>query len=189
MASSDLRQWCAETWWMAVLRGILLIALGVYAVQSPVDTAVAFVWVLGLFAVIDGVLLLLAAAVAKKRWWVDVLLGAIYILAGGLVLAHPLFSAFVAILTLVYIIGVLFMFAGFVGMAASFMGAGFWRLLAGIFLMLLGALILMWPANVVLFGYMLILLLGICAMISGLATVIMGFHMRTFANESFENSG
>ena len=45
-----------QVWYWPVVRGVVAIALGIVAIAWPEITAAALIWVIGIFAVVDGIL-------------------------------------------------------------------------------------------------------------------------------------
>ena len=43
-------------WWLPVLRGVVLLVLGLFMLVQPLGTVKALVWVFGVFAIIDGLI-------------------------------------------------------------------------------------------------------------------------------------
>jgi uncharacterized membrane protein HdeD (DUF308 family) len=101
-ASSDME------WWPLVLGGILGIVVGVLAVTRPTEVALALVFVLGTWAMLTGLLEIVAAIRLRKlisSEWLLGLGGVLSILFGVVVLAQPAAGAlFVVYLFAVYAI-------------------------------------------------------------------------------------
>src|ERR1051325_6907932 len=77
-------------WWSLVIRGLLGIAIGVFAFFWPAATLGALVLLFGFYASVDGVLSLVGAVRAVKaheRWTVLLLEGLAGILIGAVTLA------------------------------------------------------------------------------------------------------
>jgi uncharacterized membrane protein HdeD (DUF308 family) len=79
-------------WWALALEGLVSIAAGVVAFVYPAITALALLYVIGAWAVITGVLEIVAAvrlrAHIRDEWWLG-LSGALSIIFGVLVMAFP----------------------------------------------------------------------------------------------------
>jgi uncharacterized membrane protein HdeD (DUF308 family) len=52
-------------WWLGLVQGLVVLALGVWALRHPGDALVVLVVVLGLWAIVNGVVEILGAAAAK----------------------------------------------------------------------------------------------------------------------------
>lgn len=86
-----------ERWGLLVLEGIVDFAAGAIALFWPLVTVVAFVYLLGAWAIISGVLLWAAAfrlIIAHGRWWMA-LGGVVSVAWGVLLLTLPLTGAIV----------------------------------------------------------------------------------------------
>src|SRR5207244_4743941 len=89
-----------RNWWALALRGVLAILLGVAVVVLPGVTLAALVVLFGAYALVDGVLAIIAgvrAAERHERWWSPVLKG----LAGVVTFVQPALTAS----ALLYLIG------------------------------------------------------------------------------------
>jgi len=103
----------ARNWWALALRGVFAIAFGVIAFILPGVTLAALVLLFGVYALVDGVLAIVAgvrAAERHERWMPMLLEGIAGLLAGVLTLVWPAITAVV----LLYVIG-------------------FWALVTGVF--------------------------------------------------------
>jgi uncharacterized membrane protein HdeD (DUF308 family) len=87
----------AKNWWLLLLRGIAAIIFGVLAFVWPGLTLLTLVLCYGAFALIDGVLAIVAAitgGAAAPRWWLAIV-GLLGIVTGILTLLMPGLSALV----------------------------------------------------------------------------------------------
>lgn len=90
----------AKNWWLILLRGLCAIVFGVLALVWPGVTVMTLVIMYGAFALIDGVLALIAAikgGAPAPRWWLA-LVGLIGIVAGVLTFLWPGITALVLLL-------------------------------------------------------------------------------------------
>src|SRR5260370_14772359 len=93
-----------RNWWALALRGVLAILLGVAVVVLPGVTLAVLVALFGAYALVDGVLAIIAgvrAAERHERWWSPVLKGLAGIAAGVVAFVQPALTA----LALLYLIG------------------------------------------------------------------------------------
>jgi len=108
----------SERWWPFLVNGILGIALGVLTFSEPQAMAVALVSVVGAWAILTGVLEIVAAIGFRQvisNEWLMGLGGALSIVFGILVLAQPNVGA----LTLVLLFGA---YAILIGIAQVWLG-------------------------------------------------------------------
>src|SRR5207302_9312059 len=92
-----------RNWWALALRGILAILLGLAAIVLPGVTLAVLITLFGAYAVVDGVLAIIAgvrAAERHERWWSPVLKGLAGIIAGVLAFIWPALT----VLALLYLI-------------------------------------------------------------------------------------
>lgn len=163
-------------WGWMVLRGLVLVMFGLLAAFSPVGTALSLAWVLGLYACIDGVLLLLASiahgVTRRPLLWAGVL---------GLVLG--LFSLLwpqLAVLVVLSVVGAWALVAGLLQCLAAWRlppatpGRG-WLTVAGLLSVLFGLLLLAHPVGAV---AVLMTVFAAWAMVSGVLTLLHGWQLR-----------
>jgi uncharacterized membrane protein HdeD (DUF308 family) len=87
----------AKNWWLLLLRGIAAIIFGVLAFAWPGVTLLTLILFYGAFALVDGVLAIIAAITGGApgpRWWL-VIVGLLGIAAGLLTFLMPGLSALV----------------------------------------------------------------------------------------------
>jgi uncharacterized membrane protein HdeD (DUF308 family) len=87
----------ARNWWLLLLRGIAAIIFGVLAFAWPGVTLLTLILFYGAFALVDGVLAIIAAITGGApgpRWWL-VIVGLLGIAAGLLTFLMPGLSALV----------------------------------------------------------------------------------------------
>ena len=168
-----------EDWWVLVARGVMAIALGIFAFVWPQQTIAALVLVFGAIALVDGTVAV-AAAIAghslTRYWWVLLLQGLLGIGVGALTLFNP---AITAIALLIYIavwaigMGVLQVIAA-VRLRHDISGE-WWLALGGIASVAFGILLMRNPAA----GALAVLwLIGTYALIWGMTLMVGGFDVR-----------
>lgn len=174
----------ARNWWVLVVRGVLAVLFGVIAFLWPGITVVSFVLLFGAYALIDGILSLVAAfrpAPDQSRLLL-ILFGVLSLLAGLFVLTRPGISA----VLLLYVTAIWAIATGLVGIVAAIAMrkaiTGEWVLaLYGVISILLGILLLTRPAAGVL---AFIWAIGLYAVVAGVTLVIVGFRLRAWHRTS-----
>jgi uncharacterized membrane protein HdeD (DUF308 family) len=86
-----------ERWGLLILEGVVDIAAGLVAVIWPAITLVALVWVIAIWAIVSGALMLTAAFTLNKdhgRWWLA-LGGVASLIFGILLVIQPFIGAVV----------------------------------------------------------------------------------------------
>ncbi len=105
-----------ERWGLLILQGLVSIAAGVVAVVWPVITLVALVWIIAIWAIVSGALLLAAAFslnIEHGRWWLAL---------GGIAS---------------FVFGILLVIQPFIGAVVLTLWIGAYALVFGVFLLVL----------------------------------------------------
>lgn len=172
----------ARNWWAIALRGVLGILFGLTALFWPGATMLSLVLVFSAYALIDGILAIVAsirAVAGHERWGLLLLEGIADIAAAAIAFLWPG-------LTVVAFVGIL---AGWsIVTGALMLGSAFrlnvdhgrwWMVLGGIVSILYGAVLIWAPLSgaVVLTWW-----LGAYAVVFGISLIVLGFRLRTLAN-------
>ena len=159
-----------------VLRGVLGIVFGIIAIVAPVETAIAFVLLWGVWALVDGVGSFLQAAQrdAQGRGWL-LLSGVIAVIAAF----FAIFSPGLAAKTLTWFLGVWLVARGVIELVSAFTTQRTtprWLLvLGGLLSAVLGVLFMANPGRA---AVGLAVWLGIVALAWGIALVVLGLFLR-----------
>jgi uncharacterized membrane protein HdeD (DUF308 family) len=166
-------------WWVLVVRGLLAIALAIFAFVWPQQTIAALVLVFGAIALVDGTFAVVASIGGHSltpHWWVLLLQGLLGIGVGVLTLFNP---AITAVALLIYIavwaigMGVLQVIAA-VRLRHDISGE-WWLALGGVAGVAFGILLMRNPAG----GALAVLwLIGTYALIWGVMLMVGGFDVR-----------
>jgi len=192
----EVSKFIKSVWWLVLLRGIFAIILGILAFIWPVGTAVAFVWVFGIYAIVDGIMNIGHAIANRKSdptWGWLLTIGIVGLIAGIVVLIFPAAAGALALLVLLWIIAIWAVVGGIFGIpaAASLASGGAKALgiilavLSIIFGIVLGVLLFTTPSSA-LVG--LIYVLGAYAVISGIVLIVIAFQARSAANEALKTA-
>jgi uncharacterized membrane protein HdeD (DUF308 family) len=166
-------------WWAIALRGLVAILFGLAMFIWPNISLSVLIALFGVYALLDGVGTLGAAAVAgdaNLRWWPLALVGLIDIAAGIFAFARPNIMAEV----LLYLIAAWALLTGLFEIAAAIdlrdlLSDGWLLALSGVFSGLFGVLLFANPRA----GLLSILwLIGIYAIAAGVSLVVLGFRLR-----------
>ncbi|GIG41283.1 HdeD family acid-resistance protein [Cellulomonas phragmiteti] len=182
--STQVARTLSRLWWLPVLRGLLLLILGLLLMAQPTASVQAIVWLFGIFAVVDGVVALVHGladrGVPGWTWWVveglaGVAVGAAVVLWPGPTV-RVLFFLFAAWLLVLGVVSIL----GAVAMSRS-RGAGWhWPLAFGLVCTLFALLLIARPqGSLAVFG----VLLGLFAFVGGALNVVSGFAVRQVARD------
>ena len=168
-------------WWLVLLRGIVLIILGGYALAKPGMTLVGFTHVLGIFVLVDGVLAIMAGVLGwtESRGW-TIVRGLLGIVIGGFVLGHSAVVGAIAATIVVLVIAFQAIIGGILEIVVAIKerkqidGAG-WLIFSGVLSVIFGLLLLAAPLASTL---VLIRILGVFAIVFGIALVSNSFRLR-----------
>ncbi|MDA8252655.1 MAG: DUF308 domain-containing protein [Rhodospirillales bacterium] len=168
----------ARNWWAMLIRGIAAVAFGIIAFLLPVQAVTVLALLFGVYLLVDGVFVIVAAIAAAThhtRWGLLLLEGAIDIVVGLLALAAP----GAVILGVVWVTAGWAIVTGGLMLAAAFRlhgGHGNWLLgLGGLVSIVWGVLLWLWP----LFGAIVLTIwLGAYAVIFGAALIAFALRLR-----------
>jgi len=167
-----------RNWWALALRGVFAILLGLAAFVLPGVTLAVFVALFGAYAIVDGVLAIIAgvgAAERHERWWSPVLKGLAGIVAGVLAFVWPALTT----LALLYLIAAWAIVTGVLEIVAAVhlhRAHGEWLLvLNGILSVLFGLFVIVWPGAGVL---TLLWMIGVYAIVFGVVLLVLAFRLH-----------
>lgn len=173
-----------SVWWLPVLRGVLMVVLGLLLLVEPLGTLVALVWVFGVFAVADGAVVLLQALLARGRpgfgWLVTE--GLVSIGFGALIMLWPGVTALVLFYLLALWVLVLGVTAVVVAVTQFRARDLAWSgtLVFGLIGFLFGLLLAIKPqgsVDVILTVY------GLFAFVAGVVMLVSGFATRSLSRQ------
>ena len=178
--ASELAPLRAKSGWIMAL-GVIYVVVGFIALGSVVMATAASVLVVGIMMVIAGVAEVINAFQIKTwgKFFLWLILGALYIVAGFITFENPLLAA--VILTLM--LGATLVISGIMRIILAFgmkQGAPWiWVVLSGAVTLLLGLIILArWPVSSL---YILGLFLGIDLVVAGASWFGIGLGLRRHA--------
>ncbi len=166
-------------WWVLVVRGVMAIALGIFAFVWPQETIAALVLVFGAIALVDGAFAVVASISGHSLtpyWWVLLLQGLLGIGVGVLTLFNPAITAAALLIYIaVWAIGMgLLQVIAAVRLRHDITGE-WWLALGGVAGVVFGILLMRNPAQ----GALAVLwLIGTYALIWGVMLLVGGFDVR-----------
>jgi uncharacterized membrane protein HdeD (DUF308 family) len=170
----------ADRWWTFVVRGIAAILFGVLTFLWPGITLTALVLLFGAYALLDGVLSIVAAVSKERRerWWTLVLQGVFGILAAGVTVVFPGIAA----LALLYVIAAWAIVTGAFAVAAAIrlrksLEREWLLALGGVLSIVFGLLLMLFPGTGAL---ALVLWIGAYMLVAGSVLVVLGLKLRTW---------
>jgi uncharacterized membrane protein HdeD (DUF308 family) len=171
----------ARNWWAIALRGAVAILFGIVSFAWPELTVVVLVALFGAWALIDGVLLLVAAwrqAERGRRWWPLLVEGILGVAAAAVTFLWPDITA----LALLFVIGAWAIVTGLTEIAAAIamrrvIDNEVWLGLAGLASVGFGLIVLIFPgAGAVGIAW----LIASYAIVFGVILLMLGFRLRRY---------
>jgi uncharacterized membrane protein HdeD (DUF308 family) len=162
-------------WWLVLVEGIIAAFLGLILLIAPGATLVFLVQLLGLYLFVAGIFRIIGIFLDSSSWGWRLLSGVLSILAGLLVLDHPLWSTLMVPTVLVFFVGFLSILQGAAGLVVAFQGGGWGVGILSVLGILFGLILVINP----LIGVAaLALVLGFFMLVGGIGAVLQAFRMR-----------
>jgi len=168
-------------WWMVLIEGVALIILGLLLLANPAKTGVIIVQVLGIYWFIAGILSIVRIFIDSSAWGLKLIAGIIGIIAGILVLQHPLTSTLLVGNATITVLGIGGIIIGAVNIYNAFKGAGWGTGILGAISIIMGIVLL---ANIWIFTFSLPWVIGILSVIGGIIALFGAFRMRSEGSQA-----
>ena len=162
-------------WWLVLINGIAALILGILLITSTGSTVLILVQFLGIYWLVSGIFQIVGLFIDSTAWGWKLFAGILGILAGIVILNHPLISPLVVGGTIVIIMGVQGIIFGILGLVAAFQGGGWGAGIMGVLSVIFGIVLL---ANPLLGAAALPWVLGIFGIVGGIAGIIAAFRMK-----------
>jgi uncharacterized membrane protein HdeD (DUF308 family) len=180
VAAGSLAFELAKKWWVLLLRGILLIIIGLLAFVSPL------VWVtfVGIYMLIDGITMLMSGfsdQPAGQSRWPLVILGVLGLVAGLLILWEPALGA----ITLTSIVAAWAIIGGILTIISALrlreeIDNEWWLVLSGILAIIFGVLVF---TNILAGVLTIAWVFGVFAIVVGILSIVLAFRVRDFGTQ------
>jgi uncharacterized membrane protein HdeD (DUF308 family) len=162
-------------WWLVLLEGIFAVIVGISLLVAPRMTIAVVVQILGLYWLIVGILAIINIFVDRDGWGLKLAAGILGIVAGIVVIRHPLWSTIIIPSLVVILIAIGGILIGIIDMIRGIRGAGLGTGILGIVSLLLGVILLFNPVEA---AFASTLALGIVALAGGMIAIVMAFRLR-----------
>ena len=166
----------AFPWWLVMLEGIAAVILGLILLTAPGATLFVLIQVMGIFWLVGGIFRIVSVFIDSSLWGWKLFSGILGIIAGIVVLQHPLWSTLLVPAVLVFFLGIQAIITGGVSLVMAFQGEGWGVGIPG-FLSIVFGLILLF--NVWIGVAVLPFVLGAFGIVGGGFAVVMAFRMRS----------
>jgi uncharacterized membrane protein HdeD (DUF308 family)/predicted flap endonuclease-1-like 5' DNA nuclease len=177
MASAELsnQEVPVTPWWLILIEGVILILVGLLLLARTGMASVLLVQLLGIYWLTMGLFRIVSIFIDNSEWGWKLLAGVLGIIAGFLVLRHPLWSTAVVARSAIIILGITGLAIGLIGLYQAFKGAGWGTGILGVVSIILGIALL---ANVWVLSFSLPLSVGILSIVGGIAAIFGAFRAR-----------
>ena len=180
---SGLKELFSTIWWLVLLRGIVVLLMGILLVGRPLPTIVVLVYLLGFYWFFDGIFTLIGSIRGRKShkdWSWGVFVGIISALAGVIVFTQPYISAVIGVTFMIYVVAIMVFFSGMwsiiTGIRVRKQISNEWSMIMGGVLSVLFAILLM--SNPLMSAMTLVWLMGVIALVGGIVLIVISFRIR-----------
>jgi uncharacterized membrane protein HdeD (DUF308 family) len=173
-------------WWLVLLEGIAAAIIGILLLTSPGIPLFALVQITGFFWLIGGIFRIVSIFVDSSSWGWKLLGGIIGILAGLVVLQHPVWSTLLLPAVYVIILGIQGIVLGGASLVMAFRGGGWGTGVLGVLSIILGVVLLLNPLFIGI--AVLPFVLGAFALVGGILAVVAAIMMRRGSTDTGEAS-
>src|SRR5215212_6620715 len=163
-------------WWLVLLEGIVAAILGLFLLSAPGATLFVLIQVLGIFWLVGGLFRIVSIFLDSSLWGWKLVGGVLGILAGIVVLQHPLWSSVLVPAIYVIILGIQALISGGVSLVRAFSGGGWGAAILGALSIVFGLVLLF---NVWIGIAVLPFILGAVGIVGGGAAIAVAFAMRS----------
>ncbi len=183
---TSVKQMLSSIWWLVLLRGLLILLMGIFLISRPLPTLMVLIMFLGFYWFFDGILAIIEAIRGRKShkdWGWGVFVGIISTLAGIVIFTQPLMSTVIGATFLIYLIAFMVLASGIWSIITGFRLRktikNEWSMIFGGVLSVIFALLLL--ANPVVSAMTIVWLVGLFALVGGIALIIISFRMRNIS--------
>ena len=163
-------------WWLVLLEGIALLILGGLLLFNTGQTWVLTIFLVGIYWLIAGIFRIISIFIDSTLWGWKLFAGAIGIIAGVVILQHPIGGGFAVAAAIVLILGIQGIILGTVGIISAFQGAGWGAGLMGALSVILGIFLL---ANWAEFTVITPVVVGIFMIVGGIVAIVASFQLKS----------
>jgi len=139
-------------WWLVLMGGILSIIVGLLLLTSPAKTVFSLAIALGIWWIVSGIFSIIGMFFDHSAWLWKLIIGVLGIVAGLLILRHPVAGAVAIPSVILLLLGIQGIIGGILALMMGFTGGGLGPIIMGIIALVLGVILLfnfMNPAMIV----------------------------------------
>ena len=162
-------------WWVVLLQGIAAVILGIFLLAKPGMTMVVVVQLIGIYWFVSGIFQIVAIFIDHTQWGWKLFSGILGIIAGMIIINHPLWSPIMLTSVLVIVLGIEGLIIGIINLIQAFKGGGWGVGILGALSILFGLVLL---ANVLLATFSVPWVLGVLGIVGGIIAIIYSFKLK-----------
>ena len=162
-------------WWLVLLEGIAAAIVGLFLLTAPGATLFVLIQALGIYWLVGGIFRIISIFIDNSLWGWKLVGGVFGILAGIVVLQHPLWSSVLVPAVYLVVLGIQGLVLGGVSLVIAFRGEGWGVGILGALSIVFGLVLLF---NVWIGVAFLPFVLGVFGIVGGVA-IVMAFVMRS----------
>jgi uncharacterized membrane protein HdeD (DUF308 family) len=181
---SGLKELFSTIWWLVLLRGVVVLLMGILLVSRPLPTIIVLFYLLGFYWFFDGIFTLIESIRGRKShkdWGWGVFIGIISALAGIVVFTQPYISAVIGVSFVIYLVAIMVLISGiwsiFTGIRLRKVVSNEWSMIIGGIISVLFAILLM--SNPLVSAMTLVWLIGVFALVGGIVLIVVAFRIRS----------
>ena len=162
-------------WWLILIQGIAGVIIGLLLLITPLKTTLFLVQFLGIYWFVSGIFGIVSIFLDKSQWGWKLFAGLLGILAGILILQHPLWSTVLVPTTLVIILGIQGLIIGVVNLIQAFRGGGWGIGILGALSIVFGLILL---SNIFVSAVALPYVAGAFGVVGGIIAIFYAFKLK-----------
>lgn len=184
-AFADQTEGMGIPWWLVLLEGIAAVIIGLFLLTDPGATLFVLVQVLGIFWLVGGIFRIISIFLDSYLWGWKLVGGIFGILAGVLILQHPLWATVLVPGVYIIMLGIQGLVIGGVTLVTAFQGEGWGVGILGVLSIVFGLVLLF---NVWIGVAALPYILGAFGLVGGVLAVVIAFRMRSAGSAGARDS-
>ncbi|HET6444724.1 MAG TPA: DUF4332 domain-containing protein [candidate division Zixibacteria bacterium] len=178
MSDSTIDQAFGESrmpWWFLLVEGVVAIIVGILLLMNPYKMSVMLVQVLAIYWLVKGIVSLVSIFVDHSAWGWKLFIGIVGIMAGYILIKHPIGGTAVAAQAFIIVLGIQGIVIGIVELVQAFQGGGWGVGFLGAITTIIGIWLL---ANAWATARVVPWVLGIFAIIGGIVAIVYAARYR-----------
>ncbi|MGB6421250.1 MAG: DUF308 domain-containing protein [Anaerolineales bacterium] len=162
-------------WWLVFLEGIAAVIIGIFLLTSPGATLFVLIQILAVYWFISGIFSIISIFIDNEMWGWKLFVGILGIIAGVIIIRHPLWSTLLVPTIVIIILGIEGLIMGVIKLIMAFKGEGWGAGILGVLSIIFGLILLSQP---VIGAAALPYVLGIFGIIGGIFAIVIAFKLK-----------